>query len=863
MKGLLRVYSLFLTILMIMGVTLGQEHFVARLTGEQQIPPVNSASRGTAAFTLTDQGLNYIITIDSMANFTEAHFHFGAIGDTGAIVKTITGNFRGNTAVGVWTKSDVEPLTDQMISALLNGKIYVNVHTTSHPNGEIRGQIIPASGTGFKATLSALEQVPSVASGASGTASLLLTEVGVAYSITLTGITNISSGQFRLGVIGANGDVLKTITFQGNKASGIWTKSDAEPLTDRFINALLSDSLYISINTSANPNGEIRGQVFQSGGHFFAANLSGSQEIPINTSLAKGTGYFSLTKSGLAFAVSVTIGENIIAANLVNAPSGMTGFVVKDLTPLLNGKTLTGLWKFTDADNPLTKEIVSELLKGNLYINYYTAKYPNGEIRGQLNPANGVCFKSFLTGTQVRPAVTNPGKGVGNFILSTEGLNYNISLDMTDTIKTAHFYIGKIGMEIGYRTSYLKSIREFRGKSASGIWRFSDSTEALTPQILQSLLKDEVLVNIRTTRDTLGGLRGQLIQVGGTSFSARLSAKQETPKTKSNAFGTGNFTLTDIGLIYRITVDSLVVAASHFHLAPIGQSGNVVKEITPDFVNNTAKGIWTLGGDQGLTRELIKALMTGQIYVNVHTPNNPNGEIRGQLLINEGWGFTASLNGLQEVPPDTSAASGTAALTFTPNGLIYDLSITGIKPTSLGFNKAPVSQSGDSVRDILSEANGALTVSGAWITAGRLGGLDSLNNDHISSLFNGDLYVNAASATYPSGEIRGQILPTVQGAVLSVKNSNNLTPKAFDLQQNFPNPFNPSTIIRFSVTSFGPVNLSVYNVLGQKILTLVNNSLSAGNYEVNFNASNLSSGIYIYRLQAGKNSEVKKMMIMK
>jgi len=88
-------------------------------------------------------------------------------------------------------------------------------------------------------------------------------------------------------------------------------------------------------------------------------------------------------------------------------------------------------------------------------------------------------------------------------------------------------------------------------------------------------------------------------------------------------------------------------------------------------------------------------------------------------------------------------------------------------------------------------------------------------------------------------------------------------PTAFVLNQNYPNPFNPKTNIEFSIPKNGNVTLKVFNILGQEVATLVNKEMAAGSYKVDFNASNLSSGVYIYRLEAGSNSISKKMILMK
>jgi len=92
-------------------------------------------------------------------------------------------------------------------------------------------------------------------------------------------------------------------------------------------------------------------------------------------------------------------------------------------------------------------------------------------------------------------------------------------------------------------------------------------------------------------------------------------------------------------------------------------------------------------------------------------------------------------------------------------------------------------------------------------------------------------------------------------------NSSNQLPKEFSLEQNYPNPFNPSTVIGYQLPLTGNVTLKVYDVLGSKVATLVDEYREAGRYEVVFDASNLASGIYIYELQAGSIIQSKKMVL--
>lgn len=100
-------------------------------------------------------------------------------------------------------------------------------------------------------------------------------------------------------------------------------------------------------------------------------------------------------------------------------------------------------------------------------------------------------------------------------------------------------------------------------------------------------------------------------------------------------------------------------------------------------------------------------------------------------------------------------------------------------------------------------------------------------------------------------------------AYSNVVNASISTPTKFELSQNYPNPFNPTTKINFAIPSNGNVRLTVYNLLGQEITTLANRFMKAGNYTFDFNASNLNSGLYFYKLESNGLTQVKKMMLVK
>jgi len=100
-------------------------------------------------------------------------------------------------------------------------------------------------------------------------------------------------------------------------------------------------------------------------------------------------------------------------------------------------------------------------------------------------------------------------------------------------------------------------------------------------------------------------------------------------------------------------------------------------------------------------------------------------------------------------------------------------------------------------------------------------------------------------------------------AVSNIEMDKSALPKSFVLEQNYPNPFNPVTMINYQLPITNYVNLSIYNLLGQKVTTLVNKRQQAGYHEVEFNGQNLSSGVYLYRIEAGEWRDVKKMILLR
>jgi methionine-rich copper-binding protein CopC len=105
--------------------------------------------------------------------------------------------------------------------------------------------------------------------------------------------------------------------------------------------------------------------------------------------------------------------------------------------------------------------------------------------------------------------------------------------------------------------------------------------------------------------------------------------------------------------------------------------------------------------------------------------------------------------------------------------------------------------------------------------------------------------------------------PKFESVSVALSGATSAVPQEFYMAQNYPNPFNPSTTFEFALPVAGHVNLDVFNVLGQKVETVVDENLNAGIHQVVWDATDVSSGVYFYRLTTSDNTETRKMMLLK
>ena len=611
----------------------------------------------------------------------------------------------------------------------------------------------------------------------------------------------------------------------------------------------------------------------------FTASLDGAQDGGVITA-ATGTGSFDLSEdlTQLHYIISYQglSGPLSIGGHFHTGPAGVAGPIVRHIASAGRpaSSSLSGTWSASDASEPLTPALVDSLLAGKVYVNFHTTANPGGELRGQLNLATSLHFEASFSGAQETPpnalkgggtavVVLNKGRGEIDYWITYRGLS--------DSATGGHFHTGGVGVG-GSVVRNLFSGKAPKSTTLSGSWKFTDGTQPLTNALIDSLISGNMYLNFHTANNIGGEIRGQLLLKGGTGFVASLSGAQEFTPNALPGTATGSFILNAARnqVAFNITYIGLStnITGGHIHDAAPGLNGPIVKPLgtSGDSSEATDTGLWkTTDASNALTTALIDSMLIGSTYANFHTTTNPGGEIRGALKMTTGVGFTARIDGSQETPvPDTSHAVGTGSFAISPGRDTINYSITyyGMSgnTTAGHFHIAPVGVGGGVVKTLTGATGPAATFIGNWASTDAS---QAFIQAYAESLFVGKMYVNFHSTLFPGGETRGQ-LQFGSDVVASVGPVNRALPGQFSLDQNYPNPFNPATVIGFQLSKSAQVSLTVYNILGERVATLIEGVKAPGAYQVRFDASRLSSGVYFYRLSAdGALLETRKMMLLK
>jgi hypothetical protein len=336
------------------------------LNGAQENPSVTTAATGSGFIAVDEQTGAVVGTVTTfgIVGATVAHIHEGPVGVNAPIIVELT-----QDSPGSWVVPQGATLTAAQVASFKSGNLYVNVHTSANPNGEIRGQV---GRMVFFATLTASQEVPDTGSSATGTGRWVFDPD----TKTLSG-TEVVSGMdatvshFHISAPGTSSGV--AIGFTGGPVT--WTLAPTV-LTDTQVTSLLAGNFYANAHSVRNPGGEIRGQVYLPAK---CTTLSGVQEVPPNASPATATGCLSINPSTKGVAGRIETQD--IEGTLAHAHTGAPGVVGPVVIPMTQSSP--GVWT-TGNGATVNDALLVAFMTNQMYLNVHSAALPVGEIRGQL-----------------------------------------------------------------------------------------------------------------------------------------------------------------------------------------------------------------------------------------------------------------------------------------------------------------------------------------------------------------------------------------------------------------------------------------------------------------------------------------------
>ncbi|MEO8068797.1 MAG: CHRD domain-containing protein [Flavobacteriales bacterium] len=497
----------------------------------------------------------------------------------------------------------------------------------------------------FSAKMNGAQQVPAVTTNALGLGGLTLnaTRDTLCVNIGWTGLSSMLTGlHIHDGVAGTNGPVLIDLVPFIN-GDHVMTTITGATLTPELITKHLRGELYLNLHTMNNPNGEIRGQILPETDFAYTAGLDGMQQVPMVTTSAFGLGTFSLARHNgtLSFnAVLTGLSGPIVAAHFHSGAAGTSGPVVQDLDAFVNGTSITGSVDPTP--------FLADLLAGNIYLNVHTAMNPNGEIRGQLMPSMGMAFDATLNGAQQVPAVSTPAMGSASFIASPDmdSIWYDVVVDgLSGPIQAAHLHNGSLGNTGPVVIDIADGIS---GNRISG-W----ITTATTEDFIE-LLEGNLYINVHTTANPNGEIRGQVYRYMREGYTIALDGAQQVPMVTTDASGAGIVSVdrgqTNAHIMFVTNAE--MVQAAHFHVGVAGSNGPVLFDMSGLLANNGVFTYWKNTDAQPFTTANSIQFRNDSLYLNVHTMDFPNGEVRGQ--VRRGAVCTEGVTGLLEATDENT-----------------------------------------------------------------------------------------------------------------------------------------------------------------------------------------------------------------
>lgn len=512
----------------------------AALGGAAEVPPVTTGATGEAVLIVEPDGatVRFALTVDGIQGITAAHLHLGAAGVAGPPIASLYDASGAEAPGGPFDAehpiSGTLALSPTHVLALVAGDVYVNVHTVTHPSGEIRGQVGPydAAPRTFAIGLGGDQEVPPATTEMTGIATFTLGAGGIPlaldYRLSVTGAASgtIGAAHLHRGGRGVNGPPVHWLYDRTGASGPGGAFDDAHPISGTLVLApldlldLLVGRLYANVHTQAHAGGEIRGQLVTAGTPLpgqelglHRAILQGHHEVPPVETNANGRAYLALDDDGLSLHYVVRVAD-IDGITLAHLHAG---------APDENGPPVITLFDATGATGPggafgpgsplrgtvlLSLQNAALLRAGGLYLNVHTTAHAGGEIRGQILPFAAGPLETGLSGAEEVPPVETAASG--HLRVRPAGIAgrmaYHLSVTDIVSVTAAHLHRGPRGTN-GPVVAGL-----FAGSGGAALAPGSPATGEFEAGalLLVDLYGGNLYANVHTAAHSGGEIRGQL-----------------------------------------------------------------------------------------------------------------------------------------------------------------------------------------------------------------------------------------------------------------------------------------------------------------------------------------------------------------
>jgi hypothetical protein len=335
---------------------------------------------------------------------------------------------------------------------------------------------------------------------------------------------------------------------------------------------------------------------------------------------------------------------------------------------------------------------------------------------------------------------------------------------------------------------------------------------------------------------------GRFTSAGGVSANSVARFNTQTNTWSSLGTGSSNGVSGILAYVYALAVVGNEVYVGGFFTSAGGVSANSVARF------NTQTNTWSslgTGSSNGVFGGVEALAVSGnEVYVGGYFTSAGGVSARNVARFNTQTNTWSSLG--------TGSSNGV-------DSVVFALAVVGNEVYVGGEFRSAGGVSANGVARFNTQTNTWSTLGTGSSNGVSIGGVSG--GVYALAVSGNEVYVGGRFIS--AGGVSANGVARWNSGTSRVEQLSPTAPKTFLLEQNYPNPFNPSTTIRYQLPVASEVKLEVYDVLGKKIATLVNERQSAGSYQVVWNASGLSSGTYFYRLQAGTFVETKKMIMVK